>query len=430
MSDLEDGSPTRHGRAMRTLDRLVDTRPVRTQPDFRRLWIGTTTIGFSRQIAVVAVLYQVWELTHSAAWVGAIGITTAVPTVVLGLVGGTLADAVDRRRLVILAGAGSAAAAVLLAVQAGLEVGSLALVLVLVAAQTGGSALGSSARRTFVTRLLPRDQVAAGVALNHVSFQAAMLVGPAVAGLVIARWGATSAYALDAVATIVSLYGVARLPRMRPAQTTASRGLRSTWDGLRFVARRPVLSGALATDVAATVLAMPIALFPVLNEERFGGDPQTLGLFLSAIAVGGIAAGLTSGALTRAGRPGLVSLIAAGVWGAALAGFGLVDTLLAALAFLAVAGAADTVSVIARGTLVQLATPDAYLGRVTSLEHVVGIGGPGIGNARAGVVAALTSASTAAFTGGVACVVVVAALAANGALRRWTPRDAEPSRAS
>jgi predicted MFS family arabinose efflux permease len=172
---------------------------------------------------------------------------------------------------------------------------------------------------------------------------------------------------------------------------------------------------------------MPIALFPVLNDQRFGGDPQTLGLFLSAIAVGGIAAGLTSGLVTRARRPGLVSLTAAAAWGVALAAFGLVDALVPTLACLAVAGAADTIAVISRGTLIQLATPDPYLGRVSSLENVVGVAGPGIGNARAGAVAGLTSASTAAITGGLACTLVVAALAVtNPALRRWRHQDAEP----
>jgi hypothetical protein len=187
------------------------------------------------------------------------------------------------------------------------------------------------------------------------------------------------------------------------------------------------LSGSLASDLAHTVLAMPIALFPVLNEQRFGGSPQTLGLFLSAIAVGGIAASLTSGILTRARRPGMVSLVAAATWGLALAGFGLADTLFPTLAWLAVAGAADTISVISRGTLIQLATPDPYLGRVSSVENVVGVGGPGIGNARAGAVAGLTSASTAAVTGGLACAVVVVALAAsNPALLRWRHQDSEP----
>jgi MFS family permease len=411
---------------VRAIDGLLDIRPLRSHPPFRRVWAGTTAQSFGGQVAVVAVLYQVWELTQSSVWVGAIGVATAVPTIVFGLLGGVLADATDRRRLVAVTSIGAATAAVLLAVQAGLGARSLPLVLILVAAQTACGALGSSARRTFVTRLLPPDQVRAGIALNHISFQAAMLAGPAVAGLVLAGWGLTCAYALDAAAIMLSLYGIARLPSMRPAGGTATVGLRATWDGWRFILRRPALSGSIATDLAATVLAMPIALFPVLNEERFGGSPQTLGLFLSAIAVGGITAGLASGVLTRIRRSGLVQLTAAGVWGVALAGFGLADTLLPTLACLAVAGAADTISVISRGALIQLATPDRYLGRISSVENVVGVGGPGIGNARAGAVAGLTSAGTAAVTGGLACALVVVALAVtNPTLRRWRHDDAE-----
>ncbi|WP_433289219.1 MFS transporter [Pseudonocardia sp. CA-142604] len=409
---------------MSAIDGILDTRPLRSHPAFRRIWVGTTAQSFGGQVAVVAVMYQVWELTQSAVWVGAIGVATAVPTIVFGLLGGVLADAMDRRRLVAVTSIGTAVAAVLLAVQAGLGAHSLPLVLVLVAAQTACGALGSSARRTFVARLLPPGQVPAGIALNHVSFQIAMLVGPAAAGLVLAHGGLTWAYAVDAAAITLALYGVARLPGMRPTGGTTV-GLRASVDGWRFILRRPALSGSIATDLAATVLAMPIALLPVLNEERFGGDPQTLGLFLSAIAVGGITAGLTSGIVARIPRAGLVQLTAAGVWGVALAGFGLADTLLPTLACLTVAGAADTISVISRGSLVQLATPDRYLGRIVSVENVVGAGGPGIGNARAGAVADLTSAGFAAVTGGLACALVVAVLAAtNPTLRRWRRPEA------
>ena len=417
---------------MRARGALVDLGPLRSSAAFRRLWIGTTTSGLSGQVATVAVLFQVWELTGSPAWVGAIGGATAVPTVVLGLAGGALADAVDRRRLVLLTSAGGALAAGLLAVQAAVGVRSLALVLVLVAAQTGCQALGSASRRTFVARLLSREQVPSGVALNHVSFQLAMLAGPALAGLVLAGRGLTACYLLDTAAVAVSLYGVARLPTMlptmRPAGGTARVGLRSTWDGWLFLVHCPVLAGSVATDLAATLLAMPVALFPVLNQQRNGGDPRTLGLFLSAVALGGIVAGFASGTFVRARRPGAVMLAAASVWGAALAGVGVVSTLLPTLACLVVAGAADTVAVISRGTVVQLATPDPYLGRVTSVENVVGVGGPGLGDVRAGAVAALTSASFAALSGGLACVVAVAALAAgNPALRRWRPQpDGEP----
>jgi MFS family permease len=403
---------------------LLDTRPLRTSPAFRRLWIGTTAIRFSGQVAVVAVLYQVWELTGSPLWTGAIGVATAVPTIVLGLVGGTIADTFDRRRVVLLTSVGAIVAAALLAAQAVAGNESAALVLVLVAAQTSCTALGSASRRAFLPRLLPQSQVAAGVALEHVAFQVAMLVGPAVAGVVLAGWGLSWAYAIDALSILLALHGVARLPSMRPEGGPTRAGLRATREGLAFLWRRPALRGVLAADLAATVLAMPVALFPVINQERFGGDPHTLGLFLTAIAVGGTAAGLLSGAVTGAARPGAVMLGSVGVWGLALAGFGLVDGLAATLTCLAIAGAADTVSVISGGTLVQLETPDGFRGRINSAQYAVGAGGPGLGDARAGLVAGVVSASAAAVSGGLACVLAVAVIAGTQpALRRWRRRE-------
>lgn len=403
---------------------LLDTRPLRTSPAFRRLWIGTVAIRFSGQMAVVAVLYQVWELTRSPLWTGAIGVTTAVPTIVLGLLGGTIADTFDRRRVVLLTSAGAVVAAALLAAQAAVGIESGALVLALVATQTCCAALGFASRRAFIPRLLPQPQVSSGVALESLAFQVAMLVGPAVAGVVIAHWGLSWAYAVDALAVLLSLYGVARLPSMRPQGGSTRAGLRATGEGFAFLWRRPALRGVLATDLAATVLAMPVALFPVINQERFGGDPYTLGLFLTAVAVGGIASGLLSGAVTSATRPGAVMLGSGAVWGLALAGFGLVDDLTVMLACLVIAGAADSVSVISGGTLVQLETPDGFRGRINSAQYAVGAGGPGLGNARAGLVAGLASASTAVVTGGLACVLGVAVIAGtHPALRRWRHRD-------
>lgn len=404
---------------------LLDTRPLRTSPAFRRLWIGTVAIRFSGQMAIVAVLYQVWELTSSPLWTGAIGVATAVPTIVLGLLGGTIADTFDRRQVVLLTSVGATVAAALLAAQATAGIESAALVLVLVAAQTSCTALGSASRRAFMPRLLPQSQVAAGVALDHLAFQVAMLVGPAVAGVVLARWGLSWAYAVDALSILLALYGVARLPSMRPEGGSTRAGLRATGEGLAFLWRRPALRGVLATDLAATVLAMPVALFPVINQERFGGDPHTLGLFLTAVAVGGTASGLLSGAVTGVARPGAVMLGSVGVWGLALAGFGLVDGLAATLTCLAIAGAADNVSVISGGTLVQLETPDGFRGRISSAQYAVGAGGPGLGDARAGLVASLVSASAAAVSGGLACVLAVAVIAGtHPALRRWRRRDA------
>ncbi|NEA18562.1 MFS transporter [Streptomyces halstedii] len=417
---------------MRVRGRFLDTRPLRGSRPFRDLWIGSSASQLGGQIATVAVLAQVWDLTGSPVGTGAIGLATGVPMVLFGLLGGTLADTVDRRAVVRATTAGQLLAAVGLCVQAAMGNRSVLVLLALVALGAACGALGAPARRTFPVRLLPADQVAAGLALTNVSFQAAMLAGPALAGLIIARWDFSAAYAAQAVAVAVSALAVTRLPSMKPEGTDGGTGGRRRPErgGWRIVLRRPTLWGSMATDLSATLLAMPIALFPLVNEIRFDGDPQTLGLFLSAVAVGGITAGLLSGTVTRLRRSGLVQLTAAGVWGLALAGFGLAGPLWVVLGCLAVAGAADTVSVVSRSALVQLETPDAYRGRVSSVEHVIGVAGPELGNFRGGLLASVTSAPFALVIGGLSATAAVAVVAAtNASLRVYrTPRGAvEPS---
>ncbi|MFD3559905.1 MFS transporter [Streptomyces sp. NPDC058686] len=405
--------------------RFLDTRPLRSSRPFRHLWIGTSASQLGSQTTTVAVLSQVWDLTGSAVGTGAIGLATGLPMVLFGLLGGTLADSVDRRALVRATTAGQLLVAAGLSAQALAGNRNVLLLLALVAAGAACGALGAPARRTFPVRLLPADQVAAGLALTNISFQVAMLAGPALAGLIIARWTLPAAYAAQAVAMVVSMLAVIRLPAMRPDGTDTTTGTtdarrRPERGGWRIVLHRPTLWGSMATDLSATLLAMPIALFPLVNEIRFGGNPQILGLFLSAVAVGGITAGLLSGAVTRQRRGGLVQLCAAGVWGLALTGFGLAGPLWAALGCLAVAGAADTVSVITRSALVQLETPDAYRGRVSSVEHVIGVAGPELGNFRGGLMASATSAPFALVAGGLSATLAVAAVAAtNASLRAY-----------
>lgn len=401
---------------------LLDLRPLGASRDYRRLWGSGLVSGLVSQMSVVAVLYQVWELTRSPVWVGTIGLVQAVPMIVLGLLGGAVADAVDRRSVVVRTTAVQALVAGGLALQAVLDVGSLALVLVLVALQSGAAALGAPARRTFVKRLLPVHLLAAGIALHMIGFQAAMMVGPALGGLAIGVAGVGACYAVNAVGFLIALWVAYLLPHMPPEGAPSDPGgpgrhllrlrpvLTSLGEGLRLTARRPVLRGSFAVDLAATLLAFPVALFPMINDVRFGGNPGTLGLFLSAVAVGGLLAGLASGLVTRSVHLGWIQLGAAAVWGAALAGFGLAGPLWLALACLAVAGAADTTSVTSRAAMVQLDTEDRLLGRVSSVEHVIGAAGPDLGNFRAGVVAGVWSPAVAAFGGGVLCVVAVLAV--------------------
>ena len=399
---------------------LLDLRPLRSSPPFRRLF-GSGLLGaLGGQVVTVAILFQVWELTHDPFWTGAIGLANALPLIVFGMIGGTLADAVDRRSLVRWSTVGQAVAGLGLAAQAIAGVQSLWLVLGLVSAQGAANAIGAPARRTFVPRLLVPEQVGAGIALQHLSWQGAMLIGPALGGLIIGQWGVGACYLVFAALVVLSLYGILALPSMPPEGTGTRPGLRSTVAGFAYVWRRPVLRGSFASDLAATLLAMPVALFPLVNDERFGGAPETLGLFLSCIAVGGISAGLFSGLVTRADRPGPIQLGAAAVWGLALAVFGFPGPLWLALSMLVLAGAADTVSVTSRALMVQLATPDSHRGRVSAVDHIVGVAGPDVGNFRAGIVAGATSAPIALATGGLACAAVVGWIALrNPSLRKF-----------
>jgi len=401
---------------------LIDVAPLRESPQFRRLWAGGLCSGLGSQMAVVAVLHQVWVTTGSPAWTGAAGLAQALPIIVFGLFAGSLVDRGDRRRFYLITKVGQAACAVLLAVQA-FAGGPAWLVLTLVAAQSCFVAGGGPASQAILRRLLPEDRRAAGLALNRVSFQTAMLIGPAIGGLIVGAAGAGACFAVDAVSFLVAAWAAITLPPMRPDGDTSGPGLHGVLAGLRFVTGQRAVRGALLTDLAATVLAMPISLFPVINAERFGDDPRMLGLFLSAIAVGGVLASALSGSFTRS-RPGSVMFAGSLTWGVSLALFGLAPNAWVGLALLAVAGAADTVAVVSRGTVIQAYTPDAFMGRATSAEQIVGQAGPEVGNLRGGLVAAGTSAPVALLSGGLLCVAAVTLIAARTPdLRRRDPRS-------
>ncbi len=399
---------------------FLDLTPFRTAPPFRRLWAGQTLSALGGEMTLVAVLFQVWQATGSAVWTGAIGLARAVPLMVFGLFAGSLVDRHDRRRFYLVTVTGQAVCSVLLAAQAlFLDVPVLGVLGIVTVQSCFGAGVGPAAR-TFLPLLLPPTQLAAGLALQRIGFQTAMLIGPALGGLVLAWRGVGACYLVDAATFCAALYGAFGLPTMRPDGDPARPGLRGVLDGLTFLTREPVVRGALFTDLAATALSMPISLFPLVNAERFGNDPRTLGLFLTAIAVGGVLASVLSGTFTRRARPGLVMLAGAASWGVALAVFAVVPDPWLCLACLVVAGAADTVSVVSRSTIVQLHTPNALLGRAVAAEQIVGQGGPELGNLRGGLVAAAFSGTAALVSGGLLCVATVVLIAAaTPALRRF-----------
>jgi MFS family permease len=406
---------------------LADTRPLRDSPAYRRLWIGSTLSAVGGQMTTFAVALQVFTLTGSSAAVGVVGLAFAVPAIGVGLVAGALIDTVDRRRLVLLTSSLQAAVSAGFAAQAFAGSDAVWLLYLLTAAQGAVGAVNAPARRTFLPRLLPREQVPAGAALNMTAGYLSMVGGPALAGLIAAAGGLRTCYLVDALSFGAALYAVARLPAMRPEGQTTRRGIHAVIEGMRFIEHNRVLLGALLADLSATVLAMPIALFPAINAERFGGSPSTLGLLSSAVAVGGLLGSLLSGPVGHVLNPGRAMLVMGGVWGLAIAGFGVVSELGPTLAFLVLAGAADVLSVVFRTSILQLGTPDALRGRVSATEFVVGAACPQVGNFRAGVLATATSPGFSAFAGGLSAVAGAGVIAlAVPALVRYRVREPVP----
>jgi MFS family permease len=383
----------------------MDIRPLQESPAFRRLWAGSGLSAIGSQMTTFAVALQVYTLTRSSLAVGAVGLAMAVPALGFGLVGGSVVDAVDRRRLVLVTSGCLAGVSAAFAAQAFAGLGQVWPLYCLVAIQSLLSSVNVPARRTFLARLLPAQRVPAGAALTMLTMHGSVIAGPALAGVVAAAWGLKMCYLIDALSFSAALYGVARLPAMAPEGGPARPGLRSVAEGLRFIRGSRVVTGAFLADMSATILGMPFALFPAINAEHFGGAAQTLGLLTAAPAVGGVIGSALSGPIGQVSRQGRAMLIAGAVWGAGLVGFGLARGLWLALALLTAAGAADVISVVLRTTMVQVATPDRYRGRVSAAEYVVGVGCPQLGNFRAGAVGSLSSPTIAAVSGGIATIV-------------------------
>jgi MFS family permease len=412
--------PSRSGRRL-----LIDLRPLRSSPPFRRLFLGTVVSSVGGQMTTFAVALQVYRLTGSSAAVGGVGLAAAVPSIVVGLFGGPLIDSVDRRRLVLVTTGCLTAVSALLAAQAFAGVRSLELLYGLVFLQYLFSSVNGPARRTFAPRLLGPGLLPAGAALQMLAGHGSLVLGPALAGLITGFAGLGVCYLLDAVSFLASLYAVFRLPAMRPDDAVSGRGPAAVLDGLRFIRGRRPLLGALLCELAVTALSFPIALFPAINAERFGGSPKTLGLFTAALAVGGILGTAFSGPVSHVRRQGRAVLLAGGVWAAALIGFGLVGGFVATFGCLVVAGVADVLSVVFRTALVQTSTPDRYRGRVSAAEFVVGVGAPELGNFRGGLIGSLTGPGSSAVIGGLSSLAASAVLAvAVPELRRYrSPAD-------
>jgi MFS family permease len=395
-------------KAARARARLfVDFTPLRRSREFRLLFAGGAVSYLGRQLGVVAIPFQVFELTHSSLAVGMVGLASLGPLVGFSLLGGAIADAVDRRKLLLLTQVAMAATSVALALNAGAGRPALWPIYLLAALAAGLNGIDLPTRNAMVPGLVGRELFPSAAALGQVLFQVGQVAGPALAGLVISRVSLAAAYWLDAASFVAGMVAIAALRPQPPEGGGTRASLGSVGEGLRYLRGRRLLVSTFLIDIDAMVFGMPRALFPALGTGLFGGGAGTVGLLYAAPGAGALVGALLTGWVGRVRRQGLAVVVAVLLWGASIAVFGLVPWLPLGLALLALAGAADVISAVFRNTILQLSVPDALRGRLSSVHIAVVTGGPALGDAEAGAVAALTTPRVSVVSGGVACILGV-----------------------
>jgi MFS family permease len=393
----------------------VDTTPLRN-PHYRRLFWGVAATMLGQQMTLVAVPFQVYALTGDSLMVGVTSIVALVPLIVFGLLGGAIADSMDRRRLMLVTSVGAAVTSVLLAVQALLPgEGNLAVLWTLTACVSAFAAVNQPTRSAVIPALVGPAGVPAANALSMTVRQAGVIVGPLLAGVLIGAGELFLAYAIDALGFLAAALLLRGLPSLPPGRDAGplrlGAAIRGVGEGFVFLRTQPVLLMTFVVDIIAMCFAWPQAVFPELSENRFAESPNSLGWLFAGISIGALLMGLTSGWVSRVDRQGAVVLGAIAVWGVAIVGFGWAQALWLGVLCLAVAGAADMVSAVLRSSMLQLAAPEEMRGRMQGVFIVVVAGGPRLGDLRAGALASAASVSVAMVSGGVVVVLAMALVA-------------------
>ncbi|TRV82086.1 MFS transporter [Streptomyces sp. 130] len=389
---------------------LPDLSPWRSSADFRLLWVQGIVTYFGSFMALIALPLQIKDLTGSPLAVGAMGAVELVPLVICGLYGGALADAADRRKIIMATEAGLGLLAVVLLVNAALPDPVLWPLYVVAGGVSALSGLQRPALDSLMARIVPHDQLPAAAALNSLRWQAGAIMGPSLAGLVVAYAGHATAYSVTVVTFAASVLMCRRLAPAPPVEKGRKPSLRGIVEGARYAWSRPVLLGTYAIDMAAMFFAFPNTIFPFLADEL--DADWSLGLMYAAGSVGSLVLGLTSGWTSRVRRHGLFVVFGAAVWGLSIAAAGWFGNVWLVLVCLGFAGAGDMLSGLGRSTIWNQTIPEELRGRLAGIEVLSYSVGPQLGQVRAGGMAGWTGTRPAIWTGGVACVASVALLAA------------------
>jgi MFS family permease len=384
---------------------FVDLDPLRHEPQFRLLWTGQIISVMGNQITQIALPFQVYVLTGSPLAIAALTAVQLLPIFVLSLLAGTVADAFDRRKLLIFTQCSLALTNIGLLVLALQEKPPIWAIYVLAGISASILAVDWPTRTSALPRLVGRDRIPSAIALSQLNYNVASIVGPAVGGVVMARVGVAGAYATDLIAFSISIWALLRLKPIAPLHLAAPPGLNAIREGLRYVRSSRVILSTFAIDLNATILGRTTGLIPIFALDVFKAGATGLGLLAAAPAVGALIGALLSGWISGLQRIGRAVLISVFVWGTAVTLFGLsAFSFELALVLIALSGAADLSSTVLRGTITQTETPDQLRGRVTSIYVMTVSAGPRLGDIRATTVASVIGAQASVVLGGLACI--------------------------
>jgi MFS family permease len=391
---------------------FIDPAPLRQSRDFRLLFIGQIVSTLGSQLTIVAIPFQIYRETHSSLQVGLVSTAQLVPLVVFSLIGGSVGDAVDRRLLILFSTLALTLTSVGLALNSLGHHPAIWALYVISATAAGLTGFSNPARNAAIPLLVDSSLLVAAFSYSQVIFQVGTVVGPAVAGLLIAHTSIAWVYSIDAATFLVSIVTTFLMRPIPPSPGARRPGLGSILEGLRYLRGRPAIQGTYLIDINAMVFGMPRALFPALALSVFHGGPTTLGWLYSAPGVGALIGALTTGWVTGVVRRGHAVTVSVIVWGAAITAFGFSHILLLSLGFLAIAGWADVISAVLRNTILQSVVPDHYRSRISSIQMAVVQGGPRLGDLESGGVASALGTEFSIVSGGLACVLGALVMAA------------------
>jgi MFS family permease len=401
----------------------IDVGPLRRSRDLRWLFIGQSVSGAGSMLTFVAIPYQAYRITHSSLIVGLLSLAELGPLLLVAFIGGVLADAVDRRRMVRWTEFGLCVATAGLVLNAALPPARLWVLFVIAALTAGLGGLQRPSLSALVPRLVQPEELAAAAAANSAGSTFGQVLGPPVAGVLLATVGLALTYGVNVATFVFSLFALAQLTASPPPPNSAGLSLAAVRQGIRYAGSRQELLGTYLVDIGAMVFGMPTALFPQVASRQ--GGAAVLGVLYASPAMGALLLSLTSGWTARIRRYGRAVAIAAAIWGVGIIGFGLAESLPLAVVALIVAGAADEASAIFRSTMWNLTIPDTLRGRLAGIEMLSYSSGPAVGNAEAGLVEALFGLRTSIVSGGVLCVAACVGLSL--ALPRFWRYHADPS---